>query len=73
MILKINIRLSLTLSFLIYSEGEIIWIENKRTKQQWQNVVKDISEHGPSGFPAEAIFAFMKVVFADMTYIMKFC
>ena len=41
--------------------GVVIWLENKRTKQQWQATVKNISECGPAGVPEGAVIAFLKV------------
>ena len=43
------------------SEGILIWFEGKKTKQQWQITVKNLSECGPGGLPEEAIVAFLKV------------
>ena len=42
-------------------EGVILWLENKKTKQQWQLIVADFSKCGPSGIPREAVIAFLKV------------
>ena len=41
--------------------GVVLWLENKRTKQQWQATVKNISECGPAGVPEGAVIAFLKV------------
>jgi hypothetical protein len=41
--------------------GVVLWVECKKTKQQWQATVTDAAECGPSGVPEEAIFQFMKV------------
>ena len=43
------------------SEGQVLWIENKRTKQQFQLVLQKQSDYGPSGIPDEAVYAFLKV------------
>eukprot|EP01041_Mallomonas_annulata_P008434 gene8434-17391_t len=38
----------------------MIWIEGKKSKQQWQTAVHDIADHDPSGVPAGAVFSCMK-------------
>ena len=43
------------------SEGQVLWIENKRTKQQFQVTIEKLSNYGPSGIPDEAVYAFLKV------------
>ena len=43
------------------NEGVLIWVENKKTKQQWQTTVTDMAQCGPAGFPEDAVIAFMKV------------
>eukprot|EP01031_Cornospumella_fuschlensis_P031747 gene31747-38373_t len=45
------------------NEGVLIWVENKKTKQQWQTTVTDIAQCGPAGFPEDAVIAFMKKAF----------
>eukprot|EP01031_Cornospumella_fuschlensis_P031745 gene31745-38370_t len=42
------------------NEGVLIWVENKKTKQQWQTTVTDMAQCGPAGFPEDAVIAFMK-------------
>jgi len=49
-------RVSLSAS----SEGYVVWVESKKSKQQWQLTVDDISKHGPVGLPAEVILVFFK-------------
>lgn len=44
------------------NEEEIfIWFENKRSKEQWAAAFKNVSDCGPSGFPAVAVFEALKV------------
>ncbi|RYY83759.1 hypothetical protein EON63_10510 [archaeon] len=43
------------------NDGLVIWVESKKTKQQWQATVTDIAECGPAGFPEEAVIGFLKV------------
>lgn len=43
-------------------EGELtLWLENKRSKQQWQNKFKNVTECGTAGLPAEAVVALLQV------------
>jgi hypothetical protein len=42
------------------SEGQVLWIENRRTKQQFQIVLQKLSDYGPSGIPDEAVYAFVQ-------------
>ena len=43
-------------------EGQVqLWMENKRTKQQFQVTIEKFSDYGPSGIPDEAVYAFLKV------------
>ena len=44
------------------SEGVLIWLESKKTKQQWQGVITNVAECGPAGVPEDAVVAFLKVV-----------
>lgn len=46
------------------SEGVLIWLENKKTKQQWQSPVTNFAECGPAGIPEEAVIALLKVNFS---------
>jgi hypothetical protein len=43
------------------AEGVLIWLESKKTKQQWQAIITNVGECGPSGVPEEAVVAFLKV------------
>eukprot|EP01031_Cornospumella_fuschlensis_P039391 gene39392-47950_t len=45
------------------NEGVLIWVENKKTKQQWQTTVTDMAQCGPAGFPEDAVIAFMEEAF----------
>ena len=42
-------------------DGVLLWLEDKTTKQQWQNTFTDVAGCGPPGIPAEAIIVFTKV------------
>ncbi|RYH04954.1 hypothetical protein EON65_46040 [archaeon] len=42
-------------------EGVVMWVESKKTKQQWQKTITDIGKCGPAGFPEDAVIAFLKV------------
>lgn len=50
------------------SDGVIIWVESKGTKQQWQTTVTDINDHGPGLIPIEAIFCFLQVINKSIKY-----
>jgi hypothetical protein len=39
----------------------VLWLECKKTKQQWQATVENFSNCGPTGVPEEAILEFLKV------------
>jgi hypothetical protein len=41
--------------------GVVLWLESKKTKQQWQATVSNVADCGPAGVPEEAVFQFMKV------------
>jgi hypothetical protein len=43
------------------SEAVVLWVESKKSKQQWQASVTKIGEVGPVGVPEEAVLAFLKV------------
>ncbi len=45
------------------NNGVVIWLESKKSKQQWQATITDVGECGPSGVPEDAVVAFMKVSF----------
>lgn len=45
------------------AEGVLIWLESKKTKQQWQATITNVGECGPSGVPEEAVVAFLKKAF----------
>ena len=38
-----------------------IWAESKSTKAQWLLEVKNVSDHGPGGIPADVVFSLLKV------------
>lgn len=40
------------------TEGAVIWMESRKTKQQWQASIETFSEFGPTGIPDEAVLAF---------------
>mmetsp|Transcript_1756 Transcript_1756/g.3609 ORF Transcript_1756/g.3609 Transcript_1756/m.3609 type:complete len:304 (+) Transcript_1756:55-966(+) len=42
------------------SEGVLVWVESKKSKQQWQATFKKISDVGPAGVPEGAVLAFLK-------------
>ncbi|CAN0225852.1 unnamed protein product, partial [Ectocarpus fasciculatus] len=43
-------------------EGVQVWVECKKTKQQWQATVTSVADCGPAGVPEEAIIQFLKVI-----------
>jgi hypothetical protein len=43
------------------AEGVVLWLENKKSKQQWQMTITDVAECGPQGIPAEVVISFLKV------------
>jgi hypothetical protein len=43
------------------ADGVLLWLEDKKNKQQWQNTITNVSECGPQGIPDDAVIAFMKV------------
>ncbi len=50
----------------------LIWAENKATKAQWQLEVKDITQHGPVGLPANVVLNLLKaklVFFIEIGYL----
>lgn len=44
------------------NNGAQLWVENKKTKQQWQAIITNVSECGPAGVPSEAVLTFLKVM-----------
>lgn len=42
-------------------EGVLLWLESKKTKDQWQATVENVSDCGPAGVPADAVIQFLKV------------
>ena len=47
------------------AEGVSIWVESKKTKQQWQATLNDIGECGPAGIPEQAVLASLKVTYLN--------
>lgn len=43
------------------SESVTLWVESKKSKQQWQGTFAEIGECGPAGIPEGALLAFLKV------------
>ena len=43
------------------ADGVTLWVESKKSKQQWQATIKKIDDCGPSGIPEDAVLAFLKV------------
>ncbi|KAJ1427783.1 hypothetical protein B484DRAFT_450172 [Ochromonadaceae sp. CCMP2298] len=42
------------------SEAVVLWVESKKSKQQWQASITKISDVGPVGVPEGAVLAFLK-------------
>jgi hypothetical protein len=42
------------------TDGELIWVESKTTMQQWQLIIRDISDHGPPGVPTSVVITTLK-------------
>ena len=61
-------------------DGVLVWVECKKTKQQWQATVTSVADCGPAGVPEEAVIQFLKVrsctfhchcmLYNDNTYIL---
>lgn len=46
----------------VNDDGSVVLkVEKVKAPQQWQVIVKDLSEHGPSGLPKEAVMSALKV------------
>lgn len=48
----------------------VLKVEKVKASQQWQVMVKDLSQHGPSGLPKEAVMSALKVGESDDSTIM---
>ena len=43
------------------TDGVVLWVESKKSKQQWQATITKMEEAGPAGVPEGAVIAFLKV------------
>ena len=43
------------------AESVTLWIESRKSKQQWQASFTEIGECGPAGIPERAVLAFLQV------------
>ena len=50
------------------SEGQVLWIENKRTKQQFQVTIEKLSDYGPSGIGLRFSESESTACYADILY-----
>ena len=39
----------------------MLWVESKKSKQQFQVTIENLSDYGPLGIPDGAVYAFLKV------------